>query len=517
MKKFSVLRSGVAFLCCLLCLYGGDVSVSAFAETSFVCESVAFQDGFLESADKVVMLSETGDEAAAKAKLVAAIGNMDISVNIFDCMIPVENMNRLINEVANENPAFYYLDINNTYYTGYQGKVKIINLSDAYRFSKAEIQNKNDRIAAEISRILTKVDRVNMSKAEQALVVHDWFVLHYEYDTPAADATQDSVPDNETVRQAFRIDGLFLNKKAVCQGYTLGYMYVLQKLGIQSCFVPSNAMNHAWNMVEIDNAWYHVDVTWDDPDMFGHVYHENFLRSDTEFYTETGHYGWTIVQEAPDEYPGLFWEDVVSEMIYHEGKWYYRNGGKIVSSTFTGTETVMKEVPEHWPVPGVSGAFYTKPIFTIGFWNGCIYYNTPTQIKKIGIDGTGDVVVLTPELDERYIYGLMVDGNLLRYRVAEDVYAEEEDICAVELHFTATLEGDTVRIINLGSIPIGHHFFIAVYRENELLSLDVCPVQADQMEYFSAPEDFADGDKIRIFAWDGMKASGAFVEIEKNS
>lgn len=515
MKKLSVLLRNIVVICCILCICCGGISVGAFTETAFVCESRAYQDGFLEKCDEVALFSDSGDEAGAKAKLVAAIKNLDASADISGYNIPVGNMNRLINDVVNEHPEFYYFNINQTSYTGLSGKVKNVNFTNSYRFSQTEIRDKNERITAEINRIIEKVDRENMSQAEQALVVHDWFALHYEYDTLAAELAGTVGTAEESVAKAFRIDGLFLDKTAVCQGYALGYMYVLNKLEIPTIFVTSNAMNHGWNMVKIGESWYHVDVTWDDPvpDKLGYAYHTNFLRGDTEFLMETDHYGWTVLEEAPTDYPGMFWENVNSQMIYHGGKWYYKEGAEIACRTFTGTPTTIKEVTDRWPVAGRPGYYYTEAFFTIGLYNGYIYYNTPTQIRKMSTDGTGDAIVLTPEVDGKYLYGVMVDGNLLQYAVAEDI-VEEEDITSIELHFTATLEGNQVRIVDRGSVKAGHRFFVAVYSGNNLLSLEMRTVLANQTEYTVTPAKLAEGDKIRVFAWDGMDPSAEYTEID---
>ena len=50
-----------------------------------------------------------------------------------------------------------------------------------------------------------------------------------------------------------------------------------------------NTENHAWNYVQINNAWYAIDCTWDDPILIGSGYLSNsskykyFLKGADEF------------------------------------------------------------------------------------------------------------------------------------------------------------------------------------------------------------------------------------------
>ena len=70
-------------------------------------------------------------------------------------------------------------------------------------------------------------------------------------------------------------------------------------------------MKHMWNFVKLDDKWYHVDLTWDDPtyrpsgggryDMtdasLQHEHHDYFLISDeenTQKRNEAGYTGFTL-------------------------------------------------------------------------------------------------------------------------------------------------------------------------------------------------------------------------------
>ena len=56
--------------------------------------------------------------------------------------------------------------------------------------------------------------------------------------------------------------------QSVCLGYAKSMQYLLDKLEVPCTVVEGYASNgdpHAWNLVRINQAYYFVDVTWDDP------------------------------------------------------------------------------------------------------------------------------------------------------------------------------------------------------------------------------------------------------------
>ncbi len=60
--------------------------------------------------------------------------------------------------------------------------------------------------------------------------------------------------------------GVFSYNEVTCQGYAETFDLMCKKAGIDSLIVSGDsiAAAHAWNMVCIDNKWYHVDLTWED-------------------------------------------------------------------------------------------------------------------------------------------------------------------------------------------------------------------------------------------------------------
>ena len=106
-----------------------------------------------------------------------------------------------------------------------------------------------------------------MTDLEKVISAHDWLVTNCQYDPYIGTggkyiASDGTVYNDEPA--VYTSYGAFVNHNVVCQGYALAFKVLMDRAGIPCCYVKSDAMNHAWNMVQLDGNWYHVDVTWDD-------------------------------------------------------------------------------------------------------------------------------------------------------------------------------------------------------------------------------------------------------------
>ena len=114
------------------------------------------------------------------------------------------------------------------------------------------------------------------TEAETVVYLHDYLAAHYAYDTRALEDGKD-FPNADAY--TFLRDGV-----GICQAYALTFLALARGAGLEADFVASAAMDHAWNHVRVDGAWYHVDVTRDDPipALPGEeaVNHTRLLRSD---------------------------------------------------------------------------------------------------------------------------------------------------------------------------------------------------------------------------------------------
>lgn len=60
--------------------------------------------------------------------------------------------------------------------------------------------------------------------------------------------------------------GVFVDGKAVCQGYAIAFYRLCREMGFDVRVIQSDPYEgcHAWNLVYIGDAYYYVDTTWDD-------------------------------------------------------------------------------------------------------------------------------------------------------------------------------------------------------------------------------------------------------------
>ncbi len=99
-----------------------------------------------------------------------------------------------------------------------------------------------------------------MSDEETVIAAHDWIVTHISYDENMLLAIPKQTEDSENPY------GALIKHQAICMGYTTTFQLFMDMLGIESVIVHGTADDeeHAWNLVCLEDKWYHVDTTWDD-------------------------------------------------------------------------------------------------------------------------------------------------------------------------------------------------------------------------------------------------------------
>ncbi len=124
---------------------------------------------------------------------------------------------------------------------------------------------------------------------DKVAAVHNWLInnIHYE-------ESYNMYPDSEKwiLHSAY---GALVNGRAVCDGYAAAFNILMERLGVKCVLVDGVTINnidnegHQWNIVNIDGKNYHIDVTWDDINIYGggetesgFVSYQYFMLSDEE-------------------------------------------------------------------------------------------------------------------------------------------------------------------------------------------------------------------------------------------
>ena len=140
--------------------------------------------------------------------------------------------------------------------------------------------------------VLSSVVPADGSPYDQELAVHDWMIAHGSYDSN----TLSQLPNFQENPNNQNPYGFLVDGKGICLGYTATFQLFMDLLDIPCITVPGTAYGgteeHAWNQVCLDDAWYCVDVTWDDPVTSGTVSPytaHQYFNVTSQYMRDTGH------------------------------------------------------------------------------------------------------------------------------------------------------------------------------------------------------------------------------------
>ena len=132
---------------------------------------------------------------------------------------------------------------------------------------------KEDYVKAEVKKILPQIIKKGATDFDKVKAVHDYIVLNSSY-------------SNNTKGSQYSTYTLLTENQGVCQAYALLMLKMLEELKLEAKYVKgySNNERHAWILVKVDGAWYHVDPTWDDPinNDSDKVHYDYFMLSDKQ-------------------------------------------------------------------------------------------------------------------------------------------------------------------------------------------------------------------------------------------
>ncbi len=346
------------------------------------------------------------DEESVDERIYAGLLEYSDSIYLLDLDVQTDELYSAVTRVMKSNWDLYHVGSSFSYTSDKQGRV--VSLDPTYVMSKEERVYANDLCANGLGKILFYMPQ-GLSNVEICLYLHDHIIENFEYDTALESKDMYS---------------MLKYKRGTCQGYTYLYAALLCMCGIRSDVAYSDTVNHMWNIVCIDDTWYHIDVTWDDKgDRLGYVSHENFLRSYNEM-EELGHadiktYG--IFDHADKGYFDGHLCDVDTSFAYFQGKWYFTDNHAASRSLRaldidTGNTQKILDITGYWS-KSEEGRFYANSFSSVISVGNSLYYNLKDRIYRYDGHSLEEIYASADELyclafKDGYIVSSDVSGSI---------------------------------------------------------------------------------------------------------
>ena len=214
-------------------------------------------------------------------------------------------------EIFYLSPKKMYLNIETTTRGGTSTYNVYINSGNEANYLVEEFNSKQaiDEAIAQIEQVKNQIIQNKTGNTyEDIKMVHDYLVDTISYDSSLSK------------QNIYNIYGALVNRECVCEGYARAFKYLLDELDIACVMIigtgtnsQGETENHAWNYVRINNSWYAVDSTWDDPVIIGNgtisndIKYKYFLRGsikmnedhipNTQFTEEGRNYEYPILSQ----------------------------------------------------------------------------------------------------------------------------------------------------------------------------------------------------------------------------
>lgn len=162
------------------------------------------------------------------------------------------------------------------------------NIVEAYRSGDTSKLDKEElAVYNKLLEILSEVTTDDMTIVEKELAVYDYIIKNCVYDSDHLEAIP--ICHRETQGPY----GCLVLGKSVCIGYATTFKLFMDIFGVENKLVHYKGSiedEHCFNLIKLDNEWYYVDPTWDDPvPDRGQIVSHLFFNVTYSYMVETDH------------------------------------------------------------------------------------------------------------------------------------------------------------------------------------------------------------------------------------
>lgn len=335
----------------------------------------------------------------------------EIVIDVSSFGIEVNQCKSFVTTAVNLHPECFTFSGKYKYSTNSSITIKNLYLVMDTSYDKEDIKTFNSTV----DKIVSSADPA-WTTLQKIIYIHDYLVTHIDYDKTLS---------------KFNAYNAIVEGDVVCQGYSLAYVYLLNKLepNCDCQIVTSKTINHAWNLVMLNGEQYYIDATWDDPTNEYKLYnsYKNFMVSQDKLHANhesddwVNAYGESIYGKlnTSSAYDSAPWMDMHSEMpMFGKTGIYYKGYSPIQLLMYDFEKEQSTEIVSYndvWKVWN-KNAVLTASYSSLMRYGDYVIVTLPQRI--LAVDMSGKTVKTYDSLsDQGYIYGARVTGNTVEYDI----------------------------------------------------------------------------------------------------
>lgn len=440
MNYKSILKRHISVLLTLIMLMSLFVpAMSVYAENDVVHSRIYVNNNRAATQSNAIICEnfiKSVDYDELKAYLIEKFSTCPKSVDISKFNISCDDMDLFIEVMCNNIPELFHVRAADYFSFTYSNSSNTLLTVEPehYGCTPDEYAVKMQECEKAAHKLLYGIEgNDEMGEAEKAVLIHDRIATYCEY------AKAELISGGPV--SIFALDGVLLNRRAVCNGYAIAYVYLAGMVGLEAYYCPSDNLDHAWNTVYVDGKLYHIDATWDDPtaDRIGQVNHNSVLLSTNKFRSSpSGHAAYDFdARPITTTYDNEYWVNTVSSaFVYIKGIYFYVDS----SDGWIKATSTLLDRSDDINLINTYGSYNAVSVSTDG---RNLYYNSLTDVFKYDLE-TGDISVIyhpTNLANDQYIYGSYYDGRYLTLDYAKSVNSVDRRV-TVELLNDECAAGD---------------------------------------------------------------------------
>ena len=212
----------ISFILILAVVASTITITSTIYASSLEEDAIYLRDHMVKRENEIVVEYENATEEIAKDIFLKAIENND-------------------NPIHGDYLAFH------TYWSWYYPDINIDGNKIIYTVNYNDTAEQEEEVSKEVHKILDELNLDGKSDYEKICIINDWIVDNIEFEN----VNKNNMGSSYTA---------FIGKLTPCRGFAIAFYRLCKEEGIEARIVYRDDKKHEWNLVKLNNKWYHVDT-----------------------------------------------------------------------------------------------------------------------------------------------------------------------------------------------------------------------------------------------------------------